>query len=421
MKKICLLLMLLCVILILAGCGEGKGFRCTKLPDDTIEITMYTGKEEDVIIPAELKGRPVTSIGAGAFKDCTEIDKITLPETITTIKENAFKGCTDLFKITFPESVKVIGDGAFQDCDSLSLFDFSEGLTAIGDHAFAGCRQIRSLDLPASLRSIGAHAFSGCEKLEQVALREGLESIGDGAFALSVLPKLTDFCIPASVTFIGENAFGEVKYESDLDNIIFAVEKGSYGEKYVVEAGRPYGYYAAPETENGPIEYSYALLDDGTAKLARYFGSAEEVSVPAELDGYPVTVIGESAFSEFTDIERIMLPEGITGIEDYAFWYCMNLKDIELPQSLQTIGFSTFGCCYDLANITIPENVEYIDYFAFSECSHLRKVTFLGMDTEINFAAFNETTAVTFEVLPGSVPEQYAKAWSDIDYVYIGE
>ena len=72
-------------------------------------------------------------------------------------------------------------------------------------------------------------------------------------------------------------------------------------------------------------DYLYRIQDDGTALILRYNGSAEMVSVPAALDGIPVTALGANSFEWRTELMDITIPEGITSLGDYAFLYCKNL------------------------------------------------------------------------------------------------
>lgn len=443
MKKIWLLIMLLCVILILAGCGEGKGFRYTKLPDGTVQITAYTGKKKDVIIPAELKRRPVSAIGREAFMDCSTITNVTLPDGLVSIGVGAFQNCSKLTTILIPDSVTEVGSRAFKNCDSLKQAPFPkgitfipveylsgadgltsvvipEGVTEIGKEAFEKCQSLTSVDLPSTVISLGVSSFSDCGKLTEINLPEGLQSIGESAFAH--LPRLASLRIPESVTAIGINAFGhETIYVRTGVAFRIEVGKDSYAEQYAREKNIPFSYFIDQNSETETSKYSYALLDDGTAKIMRYLGSEQQVTVPSELDGYPVTVIGNHAFNECSWVTEIVLPEGIHTISTQAFSRCYNLTDISLPESLQTIKSSAFECC-SFSEISIPAGVTMVDSHAFSECSDLTSITFHGMSTAINFTAFNEIPhdQIVLTVLPDSAPEEYARTFKR-NYVLFNE
>lgn len=82
-------------------------------------ITGYKGKDTEVVIPPEIEGKPVTSIGMDAFNNCISLTSVTIPESVTSIGEGAFDGCSSLTTVTIPDSVTSISACAFYICDSL--------------------------------------------------------------------------------------------------------------------------------------------------------------------------------------------------------------------------------------------------------------------------------------------------------------
>ena len=104
---------------------------------------------------------------------------------------------------------------------------------------------------------------------------------------------------------------------------------------------------AASAEESEPVrftsgDYEYAILGDGTAEIVRYNGTDEEVSIPAAMDGIPVTSIGEAAFFANQSLASVIIPEGVTGIVGWSFAECYNLNSITLPKSLVSIGTYAF-------------------------------------------------------------------------------
>ena len=107
---------------------------------------------------------------------------------------------------------------------------------------------------------------------------------------------------------------------------------------------------------NGDREFDYNWLPDGTVRITRWLGEAETLTVPAELDGYPVAAIAREAFR--SDVLReIILPEGIVWLEKDVFYYCMNLRRVSFPASLIRLMDTPFGYCPALAEIAVaPDN-----------------------------------------------------------------
>ncbi|MCM1131559.1 MAG: leucine-rich repeat domain-containing protein [Anaeroplasma bactoclasticum] len=85
-----------------------------------------------------------------------------------SIEKYAFKGCSDLTSITIPESVTSIGESAFSYCSSLTSITIPESVTSIGKSAFFYCSSLTSITIPESVTSIGESAFSSCEKLTNI-------------------------------------------------------------------------------------------------------------------------------------------------------------------------------------------------------------------------------------------------------------
>ena len=94
-----------------------------------IEITGCNMDVASVEIPAEIAGKRVTSIGDNAFRDCTSLTEITIPDGATSVGFQTFSGCTSLKKITIPDSVTSIENNAFYGCASLTEIVIPDGVT----------------------------------------------------------------------------------------------------------------------------------------------------------------------------------------------------------------------------------------------------------------------------------------------------
>jgi len=115
------------------GTAEADGFET-----DRGTITVYTGGESELEIPAEIGGMDTTVIGRGAFAENTQITSVVIPEGVTTIEGIAFMGCTNLETVVFPSTLMEIGLYAFADCVSLKNVVLPDGVTFVGGAAFSG-------------------------------------------------------------------------------------------------------------------------------------------------------------------------------------------------------------------------------------------------------------------------------------------
>ena len=147
----------------------------------------------------------VTSIGDYAFEDCSGLTSITIPNSVTSILQSAFYGCSGLTSITIPNSVSSIGDATFCKCSGLTSITIPSSVTSIGTNAFSGCSGLTSITIPNSVTSIGTYAFSYCSSLASITIPNSVTSIRQSAFY--GCSGLTSITIPNSVTSIGSYAF----------------------------------------------------------------------------------------------------------------------------------------------------------------------------------------------------------------------
>lgn len=160
-------------------------------------------------------------------------------------------------------------------------------------------------------------------------------------------------------------------------------------------------------------DFEYNLLKDGTAEISAYNGSAAELTIPSELDGYTVTSIGKNAFKDKTSIKSLTISDSVTSIKDmafsgcgitsltignglttignYAFMGCKELTSITFGNSLKVIGDNVFVACMGLTNIVIPDGVVRIGLTAFRNCKNLASVTIPDSVISIGGSAFLAT------------------------------
>ena len=208
----------------------------------------------------------VTSIGAHAFYECTNLTYVTVPDSVTTIGEWAFYNCDSLVNVALPHSVSSIGGWAFYNCnsltgiwvdtdnadyysdaagvlftkdrtqliqapgaisgyykipegvteigpeafcnsDALQLISFPNSLKIIGSGSFASCDSLRSVDIPDSVTSIQIEAFCDCLALQTVIVGNGVRSLS--WYTFSNCPSLWDVKLGDSVQYITSGVFSD--------------------------------------------------------------------------------------------------------------------------------------------------------------------------------------------------------------------
>ena len=148
--------------------------------DNTITITglddANNNTEVDLVIPAEIDGRKVTTIGTSAFSGCVNIKSVVLNDGIIEIGANAFKGAA-ISEMDVPATVTTIGQYAFANCLNLTKVTFYEGLEKIDNYAFQNCKLLTGkITIPSTTTGIGVYAFSGTA-ITELAIEEGTTDI----------------------------------------------------------------------------------------------------------------------------------------------------------------------------------------------------------------------------------------------------
>ena len=346
--------------------------------------------EPEFVIPSEYNGVPVTVIGSKALKD-KPITSITIPDTVKIIETFAFEG-TLITEIVIPDSVTEIGDEAFGSCKELTTVILSDNLQKLGG-AFNHCekikynkneegsgnflgsknnpllvlmnadRDVESFEIDESTKIIFDGAFMGCTKLKEIEIPDTVKSIGSSTFASMLLfnseydfeylncESLVSVTLPANLGKIPGTMFEscsnltEIKYfDVKKQEMVVGLPKG------LKEIGD--GAFAGSGIESIVIPSGVTTIDNSA-----FEGCAALKEVTFEF-GSSCTSIGHNAFASCSQLENIVLPEGLTGIDNYMFMSCGNLEWVYIPAAVQTIGDYVFSDC---------NNLKYVFYSGTTE------------------------------------------------------
>ena len=244
----------------------------------------------------------------------------------------------DIKEIVIGDGVTSIGDCAFWGCSSLTSIEIPDGVTSIGMSVFDSCSSLTSIEIPVGVTSLKDFVFYGCSSLTSITIPEGLTSIGGGVF--QNCSSLTSIAILAGVTSIGESAFKDcIKL-----NTIYCY-KNSTADKYTDYPSIAKKVYLDDATTTA------FNFNSSTGTITGYSGSEKVVNIPSNIGGIYVKAIGENAFKNNTDIETVIIPEGVSSIEDFAFYKCTGLKYVSIPESVTSVSEDGFYRCGAL-NVT---------------------------------------------------------------------
>lgn len=385
----------------------------------------------------------VTEISYYAFRDCTKLKSVSLPEGLTHIDDCAFAYSglesinipdsvayiswaafrnTNLETITISEGVKYVAitnyfeDGAFEGCNKLKAINVSEnnqyyssdngalynkektellliprafehesytipeGVTQITYRAFQNKENLKNLGLPGSIKEIYSEQFNSFYALETVTLGNGITKIGNRAFEYCT--NLKSINIPDTVTVIGSSAFGECLSLVSID---------------------------IPKSVTYICEDSFKCYGESSLKAINvdennlYYSSDDGILYDKEktqLMLCPMRYAGES----------YTVPESVTSISYYAFEGCEKIKKLTLPSGLKSIGDNAFQACTNLESVNIPDGVTDLGSTPFSYCDNIKEIS-VGENnpsySSENGVLYNKDKTVLIKYTAGSEAQSY--------------
>jgi len=339
-----------------------------EIVDGEVTITYCdTNASGELIIPDTIEGYPVTSIGDSAFRGCSNLTSVTIPDSVTSIGDSAFYSCTSLTSVTIPDSVTIIENYAFSDCDSLTSVTIPNSVTSIGGGAFESCNNLTSATIPDSVTSIAYSTFFNCSSLTSVNIPDCVTTIEHETFRGCT--SLTSVTIPDSVTSIERSVF------SNCTSLTSVTIPDS-----VTSIGRSAFSYCRSLT-------SVTIPDSVTSIGTWAFHSCSSltsVTIPNS-----VTSIGNHAFFSCSSLTSVTIPDSVTSIGAHAFYNCDSLTSMIIPDSVTIIGTWAFHGCDSLTSVTIPDSVISVGGGAFGSCYSLKDVHYAGTQDQWALIEFN--------------------------------
>jgi hypothetical protein len=244
---------------------------------DSIIVSGYKIKSENVFIPDSIEGKPIIEIG-----------------------KNAFRGCEFIKNVTIPENVAVISNEAFSGCHSLEEIELNANLKSIGDDSFSHCHSLKNIILPASVTHVGKRIFFWCSALESITLGEELTEISENMFCSCFVLKSIE--LPKSLTAIKSQAFYSCK---NLESITIPENVASIA---------PHAFYNCVSLKKVNIPSGVKRLEYG---VFSYCHSLAEFVVPPQIES-----ISDFAFKNCTALKKITITSPSTQIARDAFEGC---------------------------------------------------------------------------------------------------
>ena len=410
------------------------------LNGDEAEVTYrddnYNSYSGTVVIPESItyrgKNFSVTKIGDNAFRSCSGLTSVIIPNSVKTIGDAAFYGCTGLTSIALPENVSSIGNYTFSYCKNLTAATIPNSVKTIGDAAFDGCSGLTSIALPDNLSNIGNVAFRGCSSLTSIVIPNSVTTINVGTFAGCA--SLASITIPSVIEYISNFAFKECKSLAD----VYCLSESVPNTNSTAFDNSPIKS-ATLHTPNKSIHlYKTATIWSDFGNFVGLYGSAYTLSYTIDGNEYKSYIAWEDekitpedepakegyTFSGWSDIPEWMPAHDVTvtgsfSINSYALTYIVDGEEYKkykieysasiMPETEPTKEGYTFSGWSGIPETMPAHDVTVTGSFSINSY----KLTYMVDGEEYKSYQIDYGTSITAEVLPTKVGYTFS-GWSEI-------
>lgn len=342
-----------------AQCVGLKSVNLAQVKELDIGVFHSCEALESIVIPPS-----VTDWGINLFTNCKSLKNVIIGKGVSDIPSAIFSGCSALTDIVIPQNVSIISETAFMFCDNLkTITSYGEISNVIPYRYIPLSTSVDLRRLPISdienprivLNSYKRYAknlLDGVEYPQQIKEE-------NKKYAIIILKRLfegakTDVSLMRYLTNEKIISLGDGMSFADQIDDDWDMESKSIFIEYLNSYTNTEREKAMDELMIDPLSdegikrlWEYESTQDGIV-LKRFLRSEKEVLVPCFLEGEPITVIGESCFKGNDSVERIVISDGITHIQDKAFFDCPNLREIRIPNTLQSVRKDAFSRCEKL-------------------------------------------------------------------------
>ncbi len=405
---------------------EMQGY--VKLTDRKMSI-IYSAFSNENDTRAILSIEVQEGIGNGLFDYCFNLQELVLPNDFQSIPMNAFKGCTSLRKVNIPDDARCLGKYIFADCSNPELEII---ISEKSNLQYIGHNELGTDPAEPSFNNCGA---------KKIYIPITVEFISDEAFKSSSFVDITVAGKDTAFTNYRGAPFkeGESLPQFFADGTIIRGLKGSKAEEYVTAYNEQVGHealiFTTKDADGNELkdffvenidkvdensEFKAELTANGYYAITEYRGVGGKIIIPAIIaeakDGTlnaPIYAASAGMFQNENNTKpsivrvlKLEISEGISIIEAGAFKGAVNLTEVKFPLSLKEIGKQAFQKAGIKGIVEIPKNVQTIGANAFAACNDMTDIYIYNPKATISSGAIPKS--VIIHGVKGSTAEDYA-------------
>lgn len=310
----------------------------------------------ELTIAQEFNGKPVTAMGDYLLDSFEEVKSVKIPSTVT---ELSFFRAFNLVSVTIdPNNPKYTSiDGIVYDKDVTEFVHVPEAIKG-------------TVTIPETVTEIGKSAFSGCKLITEVKMHDGITAIRE--FAFSGCEGLTSFTVTKNITEIESWAFNgclkiwEIYNFSNLKIVAGINAFGGIAE-YALNIFYNENDVSGVDRTDGDFVFCTARDE---VYLVDYTGEATDIVLPDDYKGKQY-IIHSCAFAGNKALTSVIISDGVTDIEPYAFENCSGLKEVTIGANVTQLDRHVFRYCGEIEKVNLSTTVTFIDGWAFSGISDI--------------------------------------------------
>ena len=423
----------------------------------------------------------LTEIRDSAFEGCKRLNKVYIPAGVQSIGAMAFKKCLNMTAITLPDTLEFVGVEAFWDCHKLRELIFPPQTVFQGKPIGACWNLINVILPETEVEFVPVESnrikciVAPNAKIEHVY--ETSNRFRNKQFAAAVgyikyTDRFTDKEIIDSYNtylFRHKKDLLPVIWENDAVSVLSIlaengkISKTAIDKEYIEPAMRAramgcVGFLMDWKHQNVKVRsiskdlakidkdpysvsemkklWGYTNLDDGTIMITHYKGEDSEITIPPRIGDSKVSQIGPYAISPYMasaqgiykkrspkrfaalgTIKSVTISEGISSVNDNAFYRCNSLASIMIPSTVLNIGKEAFYGCISLNDVTLSDGMENIGNSAFESCKRLNNIVIPDSVTNIGSYAFAFCSSLKHVTLPESITSIRSQAFLDTPWL----